>query len=121
MIIAVMALEGVTMSKVFFECDRRKCLNCSYPLCRHTEDIEHAEHFKNECSGYYEKIDDFRYSVKHGHWETIGGGIFVKGDSYAVRFKCSICGHFVNLGTDRNYCPNCGAKMDGERKDDAGV
>ena len=46
-----------TMSKVFFECDRRKCLNCSYPLCRYTEDIEHAEHFKNEGSGYIEKID----------------------------------------------------------------
>ena len=56
--------------------------------------------------------------VRHGHWETIGGGIFVQGDSYAVRFKCSICGHFVNLGTDRNYCPNCGAKMDGERREE---
>lgn len=30
---------------------------------------------------------------------------------------CSICGHgleFVGAGKDYNFCPSCGARMDGE-------
>ncbi len=41
--------------------------------------------------------------VKHGYWKGIG--------------RCSICETFsLSSGTD--YCPNCGAKMDDERKDE---
>lgn len=46
--------------------------------------------------------------VKHGHWiEDAGPEYF----GY-LGWKCSLCGE----GTDENgnYCPNCGAKMDGE-------
>ena len=32
-------------------------------------------------------------------------------ESYALEFKCSICGHEGYWG---NYCPNCGAKMEVE-------
>ena len=43
--------------------------------------------------------------VKHGHWGKCFGS-----------FRCSECGHGFDY--DRylpffNYCPNCGAKMDG--------
>ena len=39
--------------------------------------------------------------VKHGRWKWSEGG------------QCSECGfHNSNFGYD--YCPNCGAKMDGE-------
>lgn len=31
---------------------------------------------------------------------------------------CSICGEYFCC--QGNYCPNCGAKMDGERRDDDG-
>ena len=61
--------------------------------------------------------------VVHGHWtEKIICGGFAEEWGY----KCSICGCTVSersgLGVyqDRNqqlnYCPNCGAKMDGERR-----
>lgn len=33
-------------------------------------------------------------------------------------YKCSVCGVYSPDGTDlHNYCPNCGAKMDGKEAD----
>lgn len=49
--------------------------------------------------------------VKHGYWETkpnIGGHI--------VMMRCSVCAfQFDNWRHIFDYCPECGAKMDGER------
>lgn len=48
-----------------------------------------------------------RVNVVHGRWtyfNCVGLG----------RYQCSECLHWVDAGTDRNYCPNCGAKMDKE-------
>lgn len=52
--------------------------------------------------------------VMYGHWISVGDG-----------YKCSVCGcldsncedwyHFHNV-LNQNYCPNCGAKMDGEEE-----
>lgn len=49
--------------------------------------------------------------VVHGRWEQCfeGWRKQIEGD------QCSVCG-FAHYGTtirDYNYCPNCGAKMDG--------
>ncbi len=38
--------------------------------------------------------------IRHGKWIDCGWSI-----------KCSECGHNMPFST-RNYCPNCGAKMD---------
>jgi DNA-directed RNA polymerase subunit RPC12/RpoP len=53
--------------------------------------------------------------VVHGEWDVIE-------DDYAMEtiFKCSVCKEdFVTIdGTPEenlwNYCPNCGARMDGD-------
>lgn len=42
--------------------------------------------------------------VVHGRWKC---------HKYIEEYQCEICGHFVRFGTVKNYCPNCGAKMDG--------
>ena len=45
--------------------------------------------------------------VRHGRWT---------GKTY----KCSLCGKWVDPlqgDADMNYCPNCGAKMDGEEQE----
>lgn len=55
-------------------------------------------------------------AVKHGEWEKFQG----------ERFICNCCARVFNLGSLATlsdvkrlwkYCPNCGAKMDEERKD----
>lgn len=51
--------------------------------------------------------------VRHGKWiDTKHGGIH--GDTI---YRCSACGNEREAYIDEeNYCPNCGAKMDGEGK-----
>ena len=50
---------------------------------------------------------------KHGHWVS---------DKTDILFHCSECETQISTNWDYddlqwNYCPNCGAKMDGEMKD----
>ena len=54
-------------------------------------------------------IMDFE-PVRYGHWEWTD-------DPRTGDFVCSNCLEH-NIVRSR-YCPNCGAKMDGERKEDA--
>lgn len=55
--------------------------------------------------------------VVHGRWEEVDD---VWGD---VHYRCSACDYewFLEDGTPAengmNYCPHCGAKMDGERRE----
>lgn len=41
------------MSKVFYLCDRRKCVRCSYPMCTYTGDIAHAVNFVRGLGGSF--------------------------------------------------------------------
>ena len=47
--------------------------------------------------------------VVHGRW--VGNGI-----PESMLSKCSVCGFPCGACTF-NFCPNCGAKMDGERRE----
>lgn len=50
--------------------------------------------------------------VKHGRWETeIDYDEFWGDLDY---YKCSLCGHRELRDAQTPYCPNCGARMDGE-------
>jgi rubrerythrin len=46
--------------------------------------------------------------VRHGEWK--------KSSPYNRFMNCSVCG-FGQDHTTFKYCPNCGAKMDGERRE----
>ena len=50
--------------------------------------------------------------VKHGKWVVCGDGEYVP-------FICSACGKTTSWYHKQtaNYCPNCGAKMDGGNED----
>ena len=52
--------------------------------------------------------------VKHGEWVFEHDPI-KDPKKYFIRIVCSCCG--LKTGEVSNYCPKCGAKMDGERKE----
>ena len=67
--------------------------------------------------GWLDKLNADTAPVVHAMWERIN-----RVDDYGIDFRCSACHRFrFHNGELRRYkyCPNCGAKMDGERKDDA--
>lgn len=49
--------------------------------------------------------------VVHGRWNNQS---FSLNGGRVLLFTCSECNH--EQGGESNYCPNCGAKMDGERR-----
>lgn len=58
--------------------------------------------------GHWE--DEIPYDpVKHGHWINIDA----KFENMYVAHQCSICKSEF-LGDASNFCPRCGARMDGE-------
>lgn len=52
--------------------------------------------------------------VVRGRWSDAGFGELPKHTPYG--WSCSVCGG-ISFNNEYIYCPNCGAKMDGERKD----
>ena len=66
----------------------------------------------NDLPTVYPKSDKPIRSHWHGHWIDCD-----KNDDYSADgYDCSVCG--VNAEYATSYCPNCGAKMDGEEQTD---
>lgn len=54
--------------------------------------------------------------VVHGYWISIGEDKM----GYTEEYKCSVCKSHITLGyystyCDYEFCPHCGARMDGEQ------
>ena len=100
------------------------------PYEKRTECFGHGEFFEVQ-KVYKEQIDMMptvdAVEVVHGRWRE---KILVGGFAEEWGYVCSECGCTVsdrsNLGIGRyasknqrlNYCPNCGAKMDGDGNED---
>lgn len=52
--------------------------------------------------------------VRHGEWQYLPPT-----DTLMGAYSCTLCGliEFVDRFNARKFCPNCGAKMDGGKKD----
>ncbi len=46
-------------------------------------------------------------TVRHGYWKETDDTMFR---------ACSVCGYLEYECNEGNYCPNCGAKMDGDKE-----
>ena len=74
------------------------------------EAVKHAWAKGLEPSQYIEIISAADVApVRHGRW------IEQEKYTFGVMYDCSICGdRILDNGHSWNYCPNCGAKMDGD-------
>jgi len=66
----------------------------------HSTDAQHAA--LREALGQVESVD--AVPVRHGRWTDKDGGIAT----------CSVCGDRWGVWSVMQYCPSCGAKMDGK-------
>lgn len=89
-------------------------MNCGY--CKHADGIVYASNPpKYRCSvtgEYHIPYDDCNVEfepVRHGHWIECGEPN-KDGEFELWFYRCSMCG---NASINSNYCPCCGAKMDG--------
>ena len=117
------------------------CLHCNNGFCRKysTLDVDVPCSGNGDCEGY-EVVDEFGFphwaseaaynngyakGYAEGKAEVVHGEWFIGERNYANRtcdVECSECGAILNLrmfdfGLNYNYCPNCGAKMDGDGND----
>ena len=55
--------------------------------------------------------------VEHGKWIGTQWDGYADGNPVYDEWECSVCG-YVFAGNEAiwRYCPNCGAKMDGEKE-----
>ena len=91
-------------------------------LCVHSQAcmawIQHGSTLYSDFSYSVEDCPDYASSadvveVKHGRWIS---------DDRDVLFSCSECGVQISTSWDYeslawDFCPNCGAKMDGDSND----
>lgn len=74
--------------------------------CIHYDVCQYGPLFNCEgCFDFINKADV--QEVKHGKWLLVDGVI-------ETFYKCSLCG-FKHQMQEENYCPRCGARMDGEK------
>lgn len=80
------------------------------------------EHLKMHCDGCGEALQCAfeaptvdAVPVVHGRWMNWGKSGTPTYENYGT---CSVCHEDAEIYTEhRNYCPNCGAKMDGGAED----
>lgn len=84
--------------------------------CANNTDCERCSRWQYPCdercvddlmASAAEELEKFVNAVEvvHGRWRFCGS------DRYNDAYECSVCGKMAM--DDSNYCPNCGAFMDG--------
>ena len=61
-------------------------------------------------------ISDLKYAIPAADVAEVRHGRWIEQEKYTfgVMYDCSICDNrILDTGHSWNYCPNCGAKMDG--------
>ena len=97
-----------------------------YDYISKTEALDIVRFECGEWSGLAKTIgkrfDDLPYAdvqpVRHGRFVVTDHDGYADGDPAYYELECSECGYiFDDEELTFNYCPNCGARMDGEQND----
>lgn len=83
------------------------CKDCLHNAVCDMPIITDGRRNADNCGQFKNKAD--YAEVKYGEWITLEAEIGL--------YSCSLCGHKI-LRAECNYCPNCGAKMDGGKTDE---
>lgn len=72
--------------------------------------------FATDCRNYANDAVDAVHTadvapVIHGRWITVDAD-----NPYLIHGECSECGFKQTISDHLNFCPNCGAKMDGKEE-----
>lgn len=80
-----------------------------------SEAIYSLDHNEITVGEYEEKLKPWHDAepIRHAYWVK-DRLLSTNGGTYGV-YRCSLCEMtYQDIGYGFNYCPNCGAKMDGE-------
>ena len=84
------------------------CIHC--PVCYKIEHYGRDTYSAEPCEMYMGKVDT--KPLVHGHWIQVD----------ETKCRCSNCDIIALIGLyphgDKNYCPNCGVKMDRDTDDE---
>jgi hypothetical protein len=91
------------------------CKDCIHiGVCYAVKAVGENQESDKYCMSFKNKAD--YAEVKHGEWIKLDGEWREQGTNKQLIIRqCSFCGTFYQ-NAPYIYCPNCGAKMDGERK-----
>ena len=79
-------LESLSTIHTLFLCDGKKCNNCSYPTCKHTRDLNHAQNFEHYTEydmdihiekGKPKRLQDWQFAVKKDPYESAAAEAYV--------------------------------------------
>lgn len=78
-------------------------------IAQHMDEDELLHHSRPLAIAYLALTEDVPVPMGHGWW------IEQKKYIFGTMYDCSICGNrILDNGHAWNYCPNCGARMDGD-------
>ena len=108
--------KGKKMSKECIEREAAKrALRIWITGCVLNGDNESADRFR-DCIDMLDSLDAADVApVRHGRWEDWWPGIGLIMTGEEMLYRCSVCDAKYST-VENKYCPNCGAKMDGEEK-----
>lgn len=89
------------------------CKDCLHnEVCKYGENRSNGMYCTGEKCKQYKPTTDV-VEVVHGEWKAVG-------DRPRLIYECSECGETLYCGVvlHSKFCFNCGAKMDGERREE---
>lgn len=94
------------------DCNNTTCANCQYNdgVVYTSIPPQYKCTITNEFHWNNDKCNVEFAPIKHGHWIQV--------DNRDCCYKCSECGFLRDayILDVANYCPQCGARMEGEKK-----